>query len=279
MTRPFFSIITPIYNGSAYLSPYVSSLLAQHFQDWEAIVVDDGSSDGSLEIAESLIQGDKRFRLYKPCPSSQSLPVAGPYYPRNIALSMVRGKYVCFYDVDDLWLPCKLMEQYRVLLSNPNIQLLFSNYYKVDASLSRGYCKPRFDFLGFKTQVLLWNPIPNLTSCLAADLATSVKFEPVRHEDYIYWFNVIGALKQSNILKLNKALALYRCTPGSLSSNKLRVISWWISCYKLIGHPLILRYLLLSFKIFSEGIEIFLVKTGFIRTISVPPSLHDVKTL
>ena len=60
---PFFSVITPVLNGSVYASNYVKSLMNQSFSDWEALIIDDGSTDYVIQVIKNLVQGDSRFRF------------------------------------------------------------------------------------------------------------------------------------------------------------------------------------------------------------------------
>lgn len=98
---PFFSIIIPVYNVAPYLRECLDSVLAQTFTDWEAICVDDGSSDGSGAILDEYAARDERFRVIHQAN-------AGVSVARNVALGLVCGMYVCFIDGDDVVLPWHL---------------------------------------------------------------------------------------------------------------------------------------------------------------------------
>ena len=123
MAQPLFSVITPVLIGVADVSAYVETLKRQTCLDWEAIVVDDCSTDGTDELLNDLIAGDHRFRYTR-----NTLPrlVPGPYQARNVGLSLARGEYVCFLDIDDRWLPDKLKLQAAELEDNPDLRLVFS---------------------------------------------------------------------------------------------------------------------------------------------------------
>ena len=89
-----FSIVIPVYNVAPYLRECLDSVLAQTFTDWEAICVDDGSTDGSGEILNEYAVKDKRFRVFHQAN-------AGVSAARNAALDVVKREYVCFVDADD----------------------------------------------------------------------------------------------------------------------------------------------------------------------------------
>src|SRR3954452_5658596 len=97
------SILLPIYNCAHTLERCLASIRAQTEQDWELIAVDDGSSDGSLELLRGT--GDPRVRVL------QHARNRGASAARNTALAAAAGEYVALIDSDDEWLPAKLEAQ------------------------------------------------------------------------------------------------------------------------------------------------------------------------
>ncbi|MBP3691246.1 MAG: glycosyltransferase [Schwartzia sp.] len=93
---PAISVIVPVYNGEEYLEACIDSILAQDFRDFEVIVVDDGSTDGTVALYEKLYGQNPLVRLHRH-EKNQGLPIA-----RNTGLSLATGKYVTFVDCDDL---------------------------------------------------------------------------------------------------------------------------------------------------------------------------------
>ena len=91
---PYFSIIIPVYNVAPYLRECLDSVLAQTFTDWEAICVDDGSTDGSGAILDEYAEKDRRFCLVRQ--ENQGVGAA-----RNVGLKQALGKYIVFLDADD----------------------------------------------------------------------------------------------------------------------------------------------------------------------------------
>ena len=98
---PFISIIIPVYNVAPYLRECLDSVLAQTFADWEAICVDDGSTDGGGAILDEYAAKDKRFKVIHQ-------KNAGVSAARNVALGLVKGMYIAFLDGDDTILPWHL---------------------------------------------------------------------------------------------------------------------------------------------------------------------------
>ena len=95
ISSPKFSIVIPVYNVMPYLRECLDSVLVQTFTDWEAICVDDGSTDGSGAILDEYAAKDSRFRVIHQ-------PNAGVSVARNAALDRVRGEWFGFLDADDL---------------------------------------------------------------------------------------------------------------------------------------------------------------------------------
>ncbi len=102
MGYPFFSIMMPAYNAENYIQLALESILSQTYKDYEVIVLDDGSSDKTLSIANNYANKDHRIKVY------QNQENMGNCYTRRLALEKMTGKYVAFLDSDDIWLPEKL---------------------------------------------------------------------------------------------------------------------------------------------------------------------------
>lgn len=92
----FLSIIIPVYNAERYLRECVASVQAQTWRDWEILLIDDGSSDGSAALCDDLASEDERIRVVHQ--ENQGTSAA-----RNTGLAAVRGEYVTFMDNDDWW--------------------------------------------------------------------------------------------------------------------------------------------------------------------------------
>jgi len=124
-TAPTVSVVVPAYNAAATLRETLESVLAQTFTDFELLVVDDGSTDATAQIALSF--EDPRVRL---------LPLAhgGVSRARNLAVDEARGKLIAFLDADDLWLPRKLALQVALLDARPEVGLCVTRATRIDAA-------------------------------------------------------------------------------------------------------------------------------------------------
>jgi len=129
---PKVSVIIPLYNKEKWIEKTLFSVLNQSFTDWEAIIVDDGSTDQSLEVVEAFIQKNPgNWILIKNRNSGQC-------HTRNSGIAKAMGEYVAFLDADDIWSRNKLSEQVEILDDNSDVSLvispyvIFSNINKVD---------------------------------------------------------------------------------------------------------------------------------------------------
>src|ERR1017187_9816802 len=114
---PFFSIITPAYNRAALIGKTLDSVLAQDFDDWELIVVDDGSTDTTFQIASQYAnQHPGRITVLR----QQN---AGSGAARNLAIEHLTGQYVLLLDSDDLWFPWALSTVRQIIdqFKNPSL--------------------------------------------------------------------------------------------------------------------------------------------------------------
>lgn len=109
------SIIVPVFNREDLLNETISSVVDQTYFNWELILVDDGSTDGSIKIAEEFSRKDARIRLLKRNREPKGAPTC-----RNIGLENARGQYVIFLDSDDLMAPYCLEQRLNVIRQFPN---------------------------------------------------------------------------------------------------------------------------------------------------------------
>lgn len=127
MGPPDVSVIMPVYNGSRYLDQAIRSALAQTHERFELIIVNDCSTDDSDSIIRSHLADPRIVYL---CNDAN----AGVAASRNHALRHARGRYICFHDQDDLWVPEKLALQLDVIEAHPDAGLLHAAYARIDPS-------------------------------------------------------------------------------------------------------------------------------------------------
>lgn len=127
VAAPLVSIITPLYNAKDFIKDTAVSVLTQTLTDFEWIIINDCSTDNSLEIVSQIAEDDKRIKIISLESNS------GPIAARNSGLKIAKGQYIAFIDSDDLWLPNKLEEQIK-LIKTTNAPLCYTYYKKINAN-------------------------------------------------------------------------------------------------------------------------------------------------
>ena len=123
------SIIFPVHNGEEYLAEAIESVISQTDKNWELLLLDDGSTDNSVELLQSLIKqsADSRVVLHQN-PANLGLPAT-----LNIGISHARGKFICRFDADDIMLSKRLEIQRKFLDNNPHIGIVGSAAIAIDS--------------------------------------------------------------------------------------------------------------------------------------------------
>lgn len=218
------SVIIPNYNGEAFLGDTLRSALNQTWPDTEIIVVDDGSSDRSLELVSAISREHSRVRAI-PLGRNSGLPAIA----RNAGVREARGGFVAFLDADDLWHPRKLELQMRV---NHSMEAPFSCTRMLDFSRNRTppseTIEINADNIPCKKithgRLLLKDIIPTSSVVAARSLLLRHPFPEESSwravEDYICWLHIHQEIPFS--LKIEMPLMFYRKSGISISSAKTR---------------------------------------------------------
>ena len=132
---PIVSIVIPAYDSANQLPEALDSVFKQTYQDFEIIVVDDGSTDDTRELLETY--KNRIIYLYQ--------ENGGPSKARNTGIRAAKGRYVAFLDADDHWLPPKLEQQIKLIESDPRLGLVFSDakYFDGEPPMDGSYWKQR----------------------------------------------------------------------------------------------------------------------------------------
>ena len=130
-TVPAVSVILPTYNRASFLSQAFASIQAQSLNDWELIVVDDGSTDGTEAMVRELLRplGARGVLV--------SQPNRGAYGARNRGLEVATGRYVALFDSDDVWLPDYLSTCVNLLDAHPDVDWVYAACRVVDFASGR----------------------------------------------------------------------------------------------------------------------------------------------
>jgi glycosyltransferase involved in cell wall biosynthesis len=122
---PIISVIIPAYNAEKTIKETIQSVLNQTWQDFELLIINDGSQDATLEVIESI--QDPRIKIF-------SYPNAGSSASRNRGIAIAKGEYISFIDADDLWTADKLEAQYKALQENSQAAVAYSWTDHIDES-------------------------------------------------------------------------------------------------------------------------------------------------
>ncbi|HSN65370.1 MAG TPA: glycosyltransferase family 2 protein [Fusibacter sp.] len=207
------SIITPSYNSSKFISATINSVLSQTVTHWEMIIVDDCSTDNSVEIIQSCVEKDSRIKLIELTRNS------GAAVARNKAIEMAQGRYIAFLDSDDLWLPSKLEKQLAFMQKN-NYPFIYTAYDKIDEE------GEFFGHVGAFDKVNYFDMLKNPSiGCLTVIYDTNhfgKVYMPLIHkrQDFGLWLKLLK--KTEHAYGLNKILAQYRVHNNSISANKIK---------------------------------------------------------
>ena len=212
---PLVSVVTPVWNAAATLAETAASVRAQSLEDWELLLVDDASSDGSAALARALADSDARIRVI-------TLPAnGGPALARNAGIREARGRYIAFLDADDLWRPEKLARQIG-FMQGAGHALVFCAYRRIAADgRPLGVVRPPLRVS--RADLLKGNVIGCLTAVYDTAAVGRVEMPPIRRrQDYGLWLEILRRVPHAHALP--DVLADYRVHPGSLSADKLGAV-------------------------------------------------------
>ncbi|MDX2239217.1 MAG: glycosyltransferase, partial [Leptolyngbyaceae cyanobacterium bins.302] len=211
---PLISLVMTTYNREAFLDCAIASVLQQTVSNFELLVWDDGSTDGSVELAQAYAQQDKRVRV-----------VAAAHQGRvkalTAAIAQTQGKYLGFVDSDDWLAPTALEETVRVLEAQPAVGMVYTDYYETDAQgkvLQYGqrcripYSPERLlvDFMTFHFRLLRRSPYDQVGGIkdsldfvedydLCLRLSEVTQFERVRKPLYFYRIHAHNASRELQV--------------------------------------------------------------------------------
>lgn len=224
---PEVSIVTPAYNAARFIGEAITSVRVQTFPDWEMLVADDGSRDDTRAIVERLAAQDACIIL---------IPLeggCGASAARNAALARARGRYICFLDADDLWLPQKL-ERQLAFMRKTGCALSYTGYQRMTQDgrvLGRPIQVP--ERMTYR-ELLRNTAVATSTSMVDRAQTGPIRFTGMGHEDYALWLSLLRRGLEAR--GLNEDLARYRVVEGSLSSRPLRSAGWVWRIYREREH-------------------------------------------
>ncbi len=224
------SVIIPVYNAEKYVAATIQSVLSQTYENFEIIIVDDGSPDGSIDVCK--LFKDSRIKIIR----QANRGLAGA---RNTGIRHAQGDYLAFLDADDIWLAEKLEKHVYHLNNSPTVGISFcySAFINEKGNYTGLYQKPRKLYDITPSYVLCRNPVGNgSVPVIRREVFEDIKFQDNLHgtvEDYYFDEGLRRAEDIECWLRISiqthwrhegipEALTLYRLSSSGLSANALK---------------------------------------------------------
>ncbi|WP_065218843.1 MULTISPECIES: glycosyltransferase family 2 protein [Butyricimonas] len=227
MDLELVSIVTPAFNCGMYISDAIESVLAQTYCEWEMIIVDDGSSDGTFDVVSRYTISDSRIRYIKISSNT------GTANARNIGIGFANGRYIAFLDSDDLWMPEKLERQIAYMHLH-NVAMCCTAYKLIfDGGGELGRTVFPKNTTNFDEAMWGKGTIGNSTVMLDTKMLRSIEVPDIRkRNDLALWLRLLK--EQPCFYGMAEVLTAYRKRKGSLSSNKLSLVKYhWLLFRKI----------------------------------------------
>jgi glycosyltransferase involved in cell wall biosynthesis len=194
---PLVSVVMPVYNARKFLAKAISSIISQSLANFELIIINDGSTDGSPEIINSFASTDKRIHVISnPSPLGKAGDAA-----KELGIKMSKGKYIAIMDADDTAMPNRLEVQYNFMEAHPDIFLCGSWAEYIDANDEKFLeWKPAIDHDQIVNKLYLKNSIMHPTFFFRNENLPTPFYE-AKYE----WYN--DYYTQLKLIKLGKRLA------------------------------------------------------------------------
>ena len=209
---PLVSIVLPVFNGEKYLKESLDSVFAQTYKNWELIIINDGSTDGTEKIIQTY--HDKRIK-YLPNDGNK-----GIIFSLNRGLQESNGHFIARLDADDVALPLRLEKQVEFLMENSDYVICGSYFQTVD-SKDKLLKKVRFpsNDRDARSFLLLHNCFCHSTILMRAEIVKELKYDEYFEicEDYDLWVRIS---RSGKILNLPIFTTLYRVHGNNISTTK-----------------------------------------------------------
>jgi len=211
MTQNLISVIIPCYNRAQLIIKSVDSVLNQTYKNIELIVVDDGSTDNSLQVLEAIREKDNRVKVI-------SQENKGPYPARNKGLKEAKGEFIAFLDSDDTWDPHFLQKLYKALEAHPAAVLAYCGWQNTGLPGQRGkpFIPPDYEARPNKAGIFLkgnrWPIHAALTRRNILDEAGGFDEQFTTAMDYDLWLRIVPFHK---IVLVPEVLAFYYFHKGA----------------------------------------------------------------
>lgn len=234
MKKPLITIIVPCFNAQNTIKETIESVLKQTYKNYELLIINDGSTDNSVEVCSSYAHSDNRISII-------SINNHGVSVARNTGIQHAQGEYIAFLDSDDLWQPNKLEQQINFMNSHPEVGVCFS---KVEFISETGQELNQFSTVptqGLVADGLLAENLTCTTSNILCRQQVIKEVGPFNTtmsfaEDQEWLLRVV-LLSTWKIMGLQEVHVGYRTNQGSLSSQLNHMEQGWellvskVRCY------------------------------------------------
>jgi glycosyltransferase involved in cell wall biosynthesis len=213
------AVVMPAYQAAAFVGEAVRSVIAQTVTDWELVVVDDGSTDGTAEVADAAATGDERVRVIRA--EREGLPAA----VRNRAIDLTSAPLVAFLDADDVWYPNKLERQLTAFAARPEVGLVHSAADRIVQGRTLPPAEREFAGLPIGPRLVQQNFIVTSSVLVRRSLLDehgAFDADPRMRgtEDYELWLRLLA---HSEFASVDEPLLAYRVHAKQLSAERIRI--------------------------------------------------------
>lgn len=212
------SIITPTYNSENFIEKTIQSVSSQTYKNYEHLIIDDCSSDQTIDIVQKYKKSDSRIKLIKMANNG------GAAKARNVGIKSAKSKYIAFIDSDDIWEPDKLKKQLEFM---EKTQATFSytayQIIKEDGKPIEKYIDTEAKHIvNYKDMLLKKSTLGCSTVMLDKErIGDEIEMPLIRTgQDYALWLKLLK--NGHNAYCLNEALTRYRIVSNSISRNKIK---------------------------------------------------------
>ena len=220
MKLKFFSVVTSVYNGQNFIERAVRSVMSQEFNDYEYIIVDNGSTDDTAVILNRLLQ-EYREKDLKVITLKENRGISGG---RNEGIAETSGKYICFLDADDYWYPNKLDEVYKVIKADASVDVVCHWEEHIEEEIKRiGKYRELHLIDSYEDLLFNGNCLSTSATTVKADLMKSINGFDLKlksgEEDYDCWLRL--AKTGAKFYSLKKPLGVWIIRKDSISNKHL----------------------------------------------------------
>ena len=224
MNSSLVSVITPSYNSAKYIAETIRSVQQQTWRQWEMIIVDDCSTDDTIEVIQQFATEDPRIKLHLLQTNS------GTGAAREFATKMAEGQFIAFLDSDDIWKPEKLAVQLE-FMEEHKLPFTFSFYDCIDEDGNALGKTIKAPIILTYNQLTWSNWVGNLTAIYNVGYFGKIEISNIRkRQDWMLWLTIV---KKIGFAKpVPQSLALYRIRTASVSSSKVMLLKHNYNVYR-----------------------------------------------